>query len=378
VAKYLAKRTLSGLLALILFTVGMFVLIEVLTPGDFFTPTRMFLSADEVDALRAQYGLDKPLLVRYVYWLRTFLTHGIGQTTTGFNRSGSVTAGLPATLIVFIVGLALAYVFGAWLGRIAGWKRGPRGRSLTFLAVTSYTLFPPFVGFILAYFISHRAVELRNKLIGNSIDWVGVDRSAMMAHMSFTIIAVAILVFALGAGLARMFGKRRILSPLGKIVAITIICNVFWWYEGVFVYTVDIWFSAVVPITAFAILSYGDFLLVMRTSITGVMKEDYVTTGMAKGLPDRVVRDRHAGRNAIYPVLGRLVVSLPYLLSGLIIIEQSVGWPGLGSVLFAGVISQDLPVVLDGLLLIGVITLVVRLVFEVSQALLDPRVWRPV
>jgi len=107
------------------------------------------------------------------------------------------------------------------------------------------------------------------------------------------------------------------------------------------------------------------------------MNDDYVMTATAKGMPSRVVRDRHAGRNAVFPVLGRLVVSIPYLLSGLVIIEQSVGWGGIGTTLFDAVTAQDLPLVMDVLVLIGIFTLVVRLVFEVAQAALDPRVWKP-
>ena len=72
--------------------------------------------------------------------------------------------------------------------------------------------------------------------------------------------------------------------------------------------------------------------------------------------------------------LSRFAVSLPYLLTGLVIIERAVGWPGLGSFLFRAVDAQDMPVVLDTLVVIGLVILVVRLVMEVLTALLDPRI----
>lgn len=376
--KYLFRRTISGLLALVLFTLGMFFLIDLLIPGDYVTPTRLFLTADQVEALRIQYGLDRPIFIRYFFWLRNVFTHGLSQTTSGFIRSGTVVTAIPATVLVFLVGIGIAYLFGSWLGRIAGWKRGARGRTLTFLAVTTYTLFPPFLGFVLAYFLNSKLGDLRTSVLGKSVDWTHMDRSTVMTRMSITIVVATIVVLVIGALLARVFRKRRILSPLGKVVVIAALSFGWWSYRGILGYVVDIWFIALVPILAFAILSYGDFLLIMRTSITGVIKDDYVMTATAKGMPSHIIRDRHAGRNAIFPVLGRLIVSLPYLLSGLVIIEESVGWNGLGSVLFDAVSAQDMPVVMNVLLVIGVFTLVARLVFEVAQAALDPRIWRPV
>jgi peptide/nickel transport system permease protein len=292
-------------------------------------------------------------------------------------RHGPLIGSLTATLLVFVVGLGLAYLFGSWLGRIAGWTRGARGRTLTFLAITTYTIFPPFLGFLLFYFFNSRLADLRHRLVGASVDWKTMDQTSVMTRMNITIIVATIVVLALGALGARVLGKRRLLSPLGKVIAIGVVSFGWWTYKGIFAYTVDIWLEAAIPIFAFAILSYGDFLLVMRTSILGVMNDDYVTTARAKGMPSRVVRDRHAGRNAVFPVLGRLIVSIPYLLSGLVIIEQSVGWGGIGTTLFDAVTAQDLPLVMDVLVLIGAFTLVLRLVFEVAQAILDPRVWRP-
>ena len=377
-AKYLFRRTLSGIVALVVFTAAMFVLIETLIPGDYFTSFRLGLSAQDVDALRVEYGLNRPIYIRYVLWLKNFVFHGFGQTTTGFVRHGPLLDSLPATLLVFLVGLGLAYLFGSWLGRIAGWKRGGGGRTLTFLAITTYTIFPPFLGFLLLYLLSGKVSDLRLKLLGTYVDWRLMDQTSVMVRMSITIIAAAVVVLMLGAFLARLIRRQRLLSPLGRVVAIGAVSFGWWAYRGILPYTVDIWLQAAVPILAFGILSYGDFLLVMRTSISGVIKDDYVTTATAKGMPSRIVRDRHAGRNAVFPVLGRLIVSIPYLLSGLVIIEQSVGWRGLGTTLFDAVVAQDLPLVMDGLLLIGGFTLLVRLAFEVAQAVLDPRVWRPV
>jgi peptide/nickel transport system permease protein len=115
-------------------------------------------------------------------------------------------------------------------------------------------------------------------------------------------------------------------------------------------------------------------MLIMRTSMTDTLKEDYITTARAKGLPNRLVRDRHAARNALLPVFSRLIVSLPYMLTGLVIIEVAVRWPGLSGSLFGALYQQDMPMVMTGLLVVGLLAAVARLSLDVLYAFLDPRI----
>jgi ABC-type dipeptide/oligopeptide/nickel transport system permease component len=87
-----------------------------------------------------------------------------------------------------------------------------------------------------------------------------------------------------------------------------------------------------------------------------------------------VIREKHASRNALLPVLSRLFISLPYLLAGIVIIEDSVNWPGMGSMMFSSLYWQDIPTVMGVLIIIGVLALVVRLFLDVLAAYLDPRI----
>lgn len=161
---------------------------------------------------------------------------------------------------------------------------------------------------------------------------------------------------------------------LPAFVVIAAVSYAWWAYRNIDPYAVDVLFDASVAILAFLLLSYGEFMLVMQTSMASVIHDDYILVARAKGIPDRQVRDRHAARNALLPLLSRFAVSIPYLLTGLVIIERAVGWPGLGTFLFQAVDAQDMPVVLDTLVVIGLITLAVRLVMEVLTAVLDPRI----
>jgi peptide/nickel transport system permease protein len=115
-------------------------------------------------------------------------------------------------------------------------------------------------------------------------------------------------------------------------------------------------------------------MTIMRSSMTEVLKEEYVTTARAKGLPASTVREKHAARNALLPVLSRLVITLPYLLTGIVIIEDSLNWPGVGSWMWLSLYWQDIPVVMGILLVVGFISLVARLFLDILAAYLDPRI----
>lgn len=374
--KFIFRRTLSGLVALLLFTFLLFVLIEVLLPGDYASPFRLSMTGDEIAAFRESLGLDRPLPVRYWFWLRNLLTSGLGQTTFRFGGGLELKAVIPPTVLVFVIGLGIAYLLGSWLGRVTGWRSGWKSDGVTLLGIATYTLFPPFLGFLLVRLLGTRVWDLRNLLIddprGNLWISAPVTKQEVMWTMTATVIVVGVLYAAIGTWVARR-RKLRMLS-LPAFVVIAAVSYAWWAYRNIDPYAVDVLFDASVAILAFLLLSYGEFMLVMQTSMASVIHDDYILVARAKGIPDRQVRDRHAARNALLPLLSRFAVSIPYLLTGLVIIERAVGWPGLGTFLFQAVDAQDMPVVLDTLVVIGLITLAVRLVMEVLTAVLDPRI----
>jgi len=374
--KFILRRTLSGVVALLLFTFLTFVLIEVLLPGDYATPFRLSMTGDEIAAFRESLGLDRPLPVRYWFWLRNLLTSGLGQTTFRVGDGLDLKSVIPPTVLVFVIGLGIAYLLGSWLGRVTGWRPGWRSDGITLLGIATYTLFPPFLGFLLVRLLGPRVWDLRNTLIddprGNLWIVAPVTKQAVMWTMTATVVVVSALYALVGSWVARR-RKLRMLS-LPAFAAIAAVSYAWWVYRNIDPYAVDILFDASVAILAFLLLSYGEFMLVMQTSMASVVHDDFILVARAKGIPDRQVRDRHAARNALLPLLSRFAVSLPYLLTGLVIIERAVGWPGIGSFLFRAVDAQDMPVVLDTLVVVGVITIVVRLVMEVLTAVLDPRI----
>jgi peptide/nickel transport system permease protein len=94
----------------------------------------------------------------------------------------------------------------------------------------------------------------------------------------------------------------------------------------------------------------------------------------AKGLPEATVRDKHAARNAFLPVFTNLIISIPFALSGGIITETIFSWPGMGLTLLQAVNSEDIPLAMGTLSVVGVLALAAHLVADVAYAFLDPRI----
>jgi peptide/nickel transport system permease protein len=138
------------------------------------------------------------------------------------------------------------------------------------------------------------------------------------------------------------------------------------------------------PIIAVAILAFGEVALVSKSTVKEASHEDFVFAARARGLPEKDIRDHHVARYALLPTLSKLMVSVPFMLVGLMIIEISFAWPkdgafgmtvpGLSSALFTSLENRDTTTVLGGLLAVGIIVLLVRLFLDVLQAALDPRI----
>jgi peptide/nickel transport system permease protein len=104
------------------------------------------------------------------------------------------------------------------------------------------------------------------------------------------------------------------------------------------------------------------------------LREDYILTARAKGLPDKAVRDKHAARNALLPVWTGLVFSIVGSIGGGVITETVFSWPGIGLTLLNASTSEDIPVAMGVLTILGVLTLVSHLIVDVGYAFLDPRI----
>jgi peptide/nickel transport system permease protein len=174
--------------------------------------------------------------------------------------------------------------------------------------------------------------------------------------------------------LVSVIGGRR-LSPGATALVIALGSMLGWRLAGFSAQAFDVASSMVLLIAGLVILTYGEILLVTEAAMLDTRDEDFVLAARAKGLPDRDVRDRHSARAALLPVLSRLAVSLPYFLTGLVILEFMFEVDGgLGNLIFRAVTTQDTPLIVGAMTVVGVITLTLRVVLDVTIAILDPRI----
>lgn len=377
--KFIASRIASGLVALFGFLTVMFFTVQVAVPGDYFTPFRLGLTEAEVDALRAQYGLDQSVFVQYWQWLKALLSGSLGDSTIGTPVSGLLAEAVSRSVFLLVAGLAVAFAVGMAQGRWTAWTRGVRSDVVTAVGLLFLTAFPPSIAFVLNDRARVPLRTLRVKVMGVHIDpWgsdVALTESQVFYQMSISILGVV----AVAGLIVMLMGRLTRLRPRAWWVAVlsSVLLGGYWSFQDARWLAVDLLFEAAVPLLAFILLSYGEFLLIMQATTAAVYHEPYVETGRAKGLSERQVRNRHASPNAILPLLARFAVSVPFLMAGLVILERSLGWPGVGTFLFASITSQDLPLVMGALAIIGAMAVVVRVILDVVTVSLDPRIRRP-
>jgi len=112
----------------------------------------------------------------------------------------------------------------------------------------------------------------------------------------------------------------------------------------------------------------------MRSNMLEVIRQDYIATARAKGLPERKVVFRHAMRNALLPFITILGLSVPGLLGGSVIFESIFAIPGLGQLFYQGVMSRDYPLIMGALVIGAFLTLIGNMLADVGYALADPRI----
>jgi peptide/nickel transport system permease protein len=130
----------------------------------------------------------------------------------------------------------------------------------------------------------------------------------------------------------------------------------------------------VLPVASLTLVTYAQFSRYMRSSAIDTLAQDYMRTARAKGLPERLVLSRHLLRNSLIAVVTLVGLSIPYVITGTLIIEQVFNYPGAGLEYFNAALRNDYEVMLGITVLVGVITVVGNLLADISYAILDPRI----
>lgn len=352
--------------------------------------------------VREELGLDRPVVAQYLDFVGGLARGSLGDSFGG-QPVREVLTGPPLwnTLLVFGLGSVAAFALGASAGRFAAWSRAPVRAAVAGVSVLAYTVFPPFLVFLVLRY-SDGPMRRWRELVGLPPDelhvwqathWEELDVLRVTGLSLFAVVVLALLI--------RTFARRR-RWPRWLQVATPIVLLVAavggWAAAGILEPALDVLFHAprhtggigmdlgfrgaagqgggnvFLAIVAILVLAFGEIVLVVEATMRSELGEDYVVTARAKGLSSREIRDWHVSRNAILPAMSRFVVGLPLLLTGLIIVERELEIRGLSTLFFDAAREADLPVVLGALVAFGAITLLARLGLDVLHAVYDPRV----
>lgn len=319
-------RRLAGAVPLVLGIATVIFFLISLAPGD---PTLLYMSpgisADVLDQMRENFGLDAPVHVRYVKWLGAMLTGDLGYS---FSHSRPVLDVildfLPNTLLLSASALLVAFLFGIVLGTIQ--------------AVRQYSALDSVLSVVLLFFYSMPSFWL-----------------ALMLILTMSLLAGTVWDWPIWFPASGMVSTdHESLSTWGRIV--------------------DRVRHLVLPTLSLALVLTAGIARYVRGSMLEVVRQDFVRTAHAKGLPERVVVFKHALRNALLPVVTLIGLYLPFLFSGAVFIEYIFAWPGMGRVIVEAINTRDYPVVVAGAFFFATMVVVANLIADVLYAVVDPRI----
>ncbi len=378
--KYILRRIIQILFTLIIFQTLLFIILDA-QPGDI---TNLFLMNPKVtpevrEQMRVNLGLDKPPLIRYFQWLGNFVQGELGVSFSHYPRDvmDIILERAPRTLVLFLTNQIISFSLGFYLGKQMAWRRGTTFEySLTIIGVVLYTIFTPWFGLMMIYLFG---IRLNLLPIGKFLDpslWrdVPVDANTIFYYLILTMAAAAViytLLIVLTRKTSRMV--RQLTRGAGG-VAIVGLSILIWRLTPYGFLAGDIVQHMILPVLVSTLVTFAGTMLLMRNTMLETLREDFVMAARAKGLPESVVRDKHAARNAFLPVFTNLIISIPFVLSGGIITETIFSWPGMGLTLLEAVSLEDIPLAMGTLSFVGVLALTAHLVADVAYAFLDPRI----
>jgi peptide/nickel transport system permease protein len=276
------------------------------------------LTAEDIVRLEQAYGLDKPVYVQYLYWLRNVVTGDWGQSfLTHQDVLVMIGDRLPNTLVLMGTSFILTLIISLILGMYSATHQYSTGD----YAVTAASFF----GFSMPSF------------------WFGL--------MLIIIFAVKFREWGLpylpAAGMYPIRGEPSFLQLLRHLI---------------------------LPATVLSLISVAKYTRYLRSSMLEVISQDYVRTARAKGLAERVILWRHAFKNAVIPLLTVIMLDIPQLFSGALITEQVFAWPGMGRMYWEHAVWIDYPVLMGIILLVSSMVVICNLLADVGYAVIDPRI----
>ncbi|MFZ2096953.1 MAG: ABC transporter permease [Anaerolineales bacterium] len=320
-ARYALRRVLQAIPIMFILSVLLFAMVRAAPGGPLSTAYRNpNVTKEQIEILKKQLGLDKPLPVQYVNWLRDMLRGDMGDSIK-FRRpvSEMIAERIPNTLILVGVSFLVTLIIALPVGILSARK------PYSFFDYTATTL----------------------TFIGQSVPvyWLGLAL--------ILVFYVAIVNPSTGKPLFPAGGMRTIGGDNNLL---------------------DLAWHLVLPVTALSASWAAWYSRFLRSSLMDVLHEDYIRTARAKGASDRVVYYKHALRNAVLPLVTLIGLDLPSLFAGALFIETIFSWPGMGRLFWDAARGRDYPVLLAVVMIDAIIIIFCNILADLFYGILDPRV----
>ncbi|KGB81643.1 glutathione ABC transporter permease [Rhodovulum sp. NI22] len=310
---YILRRLISAIPVLLGITVIVFAIMAMI-PGDPATAILgSYATPANVEKLNRELGLDKPAVQRYFIWLGNMMTGDFGQSYA-LNRPvlDEVLERFGATLILAGVAFVLCSGLGVLAGVVSAARQyGPADKAITFVVLLGISIPSFFLGMMMILLF---AVKLR---------WLPVS------------------------GMYAIYGGGDLQDLLRHLV---------------------------MPASALAVVATGVIARLSRGAMLEVLRQDFIRTARAKGVPERRVIQGHALRAAMVGIIPVLGIQAGFVLSGAVYIEMVFQWPGVGRMLVDAILKRDILLVQGGVVFVAACYVLFNIVVDVAQSLLDPRI----
>ena len=314
--RYLARHLLLLIPKVVGISVVLFAILA-LAPGDPFEElaTNPNVPAEVRASLRAQFGLDDPVAVRYLRWFSSMV-----QGDWGFSFASRVDVDtlilqrIPVTLLIIGSSQVLALLIALPVGVLA--------------AVKPYSWFDR---------------------IASTLAFIGFSLPTFFTGVLF------ILLFSITLGWLP-FVYRADIAATGWL----------WYWEH--------FKQALMPVAVLGLFQGASWTRYVRSAVLDVIRLDYVTTARAKGLSERVVVVKHVVRNALIPVVTLVALQMPLIFGGAIVTEQIFRVPGIGSLLISAILANDTPVIMAVTFVLSCLVILFNLLADILYGWLDPRI----
>jgi peptide/nickel transport system permease protein len=312
---YIIRRLIQSVFILLIVTLLVFLTMHIL-PGD---PILIFISSgtlkntsmEEIETLRHQFGLDRPLMVQYFSWLAGTFRGDFGTSITLREPViKEIARRLPITFQLSALALIVSTIIGIPAGVICAVRRGKWVDTVVTILANAGITIPEF--------------------------WLGI---------------MLIYLFALKLGWLPVQGFTWLFVDFWKSVK-----------------------QMIMPVFCLSIFSISSITRQTRSSMLEVMRQDYIRTAWAKGLKERLVIMKHGIKNGLIPIVTLLGMSFSFIVGGSVLIENVYNIPGMSRLVVNAVFVQDYPVVQGFVLLIATIILLTNLMVDISYGWLDPRI----